>query len=79
VASHLEGLGVTFILRYTNILSYTNDFLANLSGGIKTGAVGFVPGSATDDRLTGRGRRARVCSRNSSPRFDPGLISQAKT
>ena len=35
VRSHLEGLGVTFTL------SYTNDFLANVSGGIKTGAVGL--------------------------------------
>ncbi|WMT75424.1 carbohydrate porin [Bradyrhizobium sp. Ash2021] len=35
VRSYLERLGVTFTL------SYTNDFLANVSGGIKTGAVGI--------------------------------------
>jgi porin len=33
--SYLEGLGVTFTV------SYTNDFLANVGGGIKTGAVGI--------------------------------------
>jgi porin len=33
--SYLEGRGVTFAF------SYTNDFLANVSGGIKTGAVGL--------------------------------------
>jgi porin len=33
--SKLEGLGVTFTF------SYTNDFLANVGGGIKTGAVGI--------------------------------------
>jgi porin len=35
VRSYLEGQGVTFTF------SYTNDFLANASGGIKTGAVGI--------------------------------------
>jgi porin len=33
--SYLEGLGVTFTV------SYTNDFLANVGGGIKIGAVGI--------------------------------------
>src|SRR5246500_3997524 len=45
VRSYLEGQGVTFTF------SYTNDFLANASGGIKTGPAGigiFQPQAALD-------------------------------